>query len=152
MPYVRATILETLRYTAIVPTSVPHMAVRDTQLGDTKIPGGTFIAVNLFSCLHDEAYWPEPYEFKPERFLDEDGKLVAADHVNRRRLLAFGAGPRVCIGEVFALTRLFLILSTIIQKFDLEQPEPKVSCDPRTYDLAIVFTPPDFKIKMTPRN
>ena len=76
---------------------------------------------------------------------------MAPDHVNRRRLFAFGAGPRVCIGEVFTMTRLFLILTAIIQKFDLEQPEPKISCDPRCYDLAIVFNPPDFKIQMTPR-
>ncbi len=43
----------------------------------------------IFGMLHDPRYWDEPWEFRPERFLDEEGKFVSADHVNRRRCVSY---------------------------------------------------------------
>ena len=47
------------------------------------------IWLNVFGWHHDPQYWDEPWKFKPERYLDEDGKLVAPDHPNRRRYTIF---------------------------------------------------------------
>ena len=41
--------------------------------------------VNIFNLSHDERYWDSPWEFKPERFLNENGDLLPAEHVNRKR-------------------------------------------------------------------
>ena len=104
---------------------------------------------NNISHLHQ--VFSDPYKFDPERFLDNTGQLVAADHPHRVHLMPFGAGARVCVGEVLASTRMFLILASIMQRFTLlpetvlsEQP----SCDARDYELAITMVPPDFKVRL----
>lgn|SRR6218665_2388515 len=153
MPYTQASVLELLRYVSIAPFTVPHQALVNTTIAGYKVPQGTDVLCNLWAVLHDEGLWEDPWRFRPERFLTEDGaSLVAPDHPNRRRLIAFGAGPRHCIGEVFAHSRLFLIVTSLLRDFDLH-PDPEaasVSCDPRTYSLGIALYPRDFKLRLTP--
>ncbi len=87
MPYTRAFIYEVLRYTSIVPLSVSHRAIRDVQIGGYTIPKGTRIQPNLWALHHDLEFWTDPEEFRPERFLDANGEVVAADHPNRKHLM-----------------------------------------------------------------
>ena len=145
-----ATLYEALRYTSVVPTGA-RRTIEDTHLNGNHIPKGTTIFINLYPIHHDNKNWNRPELFKPERFLDADGKLVAADHKNRKMLFPFGAGARVCIGEVFAKTRLFLIIASIAQNFRIEQDEPKVPCHPSTYNISIVLDGSDYLVKMTDR-
>ena len=81
---------------------------------------------------HDEEAFPEPFTFNPERFLDNEGKFVAPDHPNRRNMNTFGWGPRVCLGEPLAKGRLFLLMVSLMQKFDvMAGPDGYVTCDVR---------------------
>ncbi len=117
MPYTRALIYEVLRYTSVVPVTVSHRAVEKVRIGGYTIPKGTRVLPNLWALHHDPEFWKDPEEFRPERFLDEDGNVVPADHANRKHLMPFGAGPRVCLGESMALVRLFIWTAAMIQKF-----------------------------------
>jgi cytochrome P450 family 2 subfamily U polypeptide 1 len=54
---------------------IPHAAREDTQLGGYNIPKGTMVVPNIFSVHMDPNLWPEPHKFKPERFLDAQGKV-----------------------------------------------------------------------------
>ena len=45
----------------------------------------TQVLFNLWKLHHNPDYWDEPWEFRPERFLDDDGTVVQPDHINRRR-------------------------------------------------------------------
>ncbi len=121
MPYLRATILECLRVFTVTPMGgAPHSPVVDVELrGYGVIPKGTPILVNSWTLHHDAAFWQDPDIIRPERFLDEDGQLVPPDHPNRKHIMPFGAGPRVCLGEVFAMTRLFLWTAAVIGKFKI---------------------------------
>ncbi len=120
MPYLRATILECLRAYDPAPTTFSHSPVPDTELpGVGIIPAGTLVVANIWTLHHDEKFWGDPEVFRPERFLDNDGELVPPDHPNRKHLLPFGAGRRVCLGEVFAMTRLFLWSADAINKFEI---------------------------------
>ncbi len=120
MPYLRATILECLRAYNPAPTTFPHAPVMDTDLpGIGNIPKGTLVLANIWTLHHDDKFWGDPEAIRPERFLDKDGQLVSADHPNRKHLLPFGAGPRVCLGEVFAMTRLFLWSAAVVNKFQI---------------------------------
>lgn len=150
MPFTSAVILELLRYTSMVP-AFPHASIEDTTILNTAIPNGTPV-IPLFSAVHhDEAFWGDPWVFRPDRFLTQDGNLVAADHPNRKHVLAFGAGPRVCVGEVFAMKRLFIFTTSIIQAFELQAGDVTVSCDPRLFATGNVLFPPDYVIKLLPR-
>ncbi|ELU05571.1 hypothetical protein CAPTEDRAFT_63222, partial [Capitella teleta] len=117
MPYTQATILELLRFTSVVPMGVPHMPYEDTVIQGKTVPAGSAVLMNMYHLHHDEDFWDDPFDFLPERFLDADGELVSASHPNRRHLMPFGAGPRVCLGEVLAKTRLFFVIASLAQMF-----------------------------------
>ena len=155
MPYHRATLLEIGRFASIAPLSAPHVALVDSTINYHAIPKGTRVITNLWSLHHDENFWDEPFAFKPERYLDEHGELIPADHPHRMHTMPFGGGQRVCIGEVFAMSRVFLILATLIQKFEI-LPESTVadqpSMDPRSMQWGSTLLPPPHKVRFIPRH
>ncbi len=119
MPYTTATILEALRYVSTVPLGIPHRSISDVEISGIFIPNDTLIFTNLWALHHNPDVWGDPERFRPERFLDDGGHLVPADHIYRKNLMPFGAGTRVCVGESLALTRLFIWIARLIQRFDI---------------------------------
>ena len=153
MPYTQATVLELLRFSSIVPLGIPHTAMCDTTVKGYTIPAGTEVMANLWELHHDEKFWDKPFEFCPERYLDPSGDLVDASHENRRHTMPFGAGPRVCVGEVLARTRLFMFIATTAQMFEIKLAgSADVSCDPRDYEHGGVLSPKDYEIQAVCRN
>jgi cytochrome P450 len=101
--------------------------------------------VNIWSVLHDREHWSDPEVFRPERFLDTDGKFVKDEW-----LIPFGVGKRVCLGEILARNMLFLIFTTLMQEFTFRTPEE----DPYpTTDTLPGFTaaPTSFRVQATER-
>jgi coumaroylquinate(coumaroylshikimate) 3'-monooxygenase len=87
MPYVEASLRECLRILPVTPLGLPRRCVQDTTLGGYFIPENTIMWANIWSAHRDETIWKDPEEFRPERFLDEDGNLLKKDHT-----IGFGAG------------------------------------------------------------
>ncbi len=135
MPFVEALILEIFRYSPIGPFLIPHYTKKGGELNGYLIPKNTIIFLNIWNLHHDERYWDDPWKFNPLRFI-ENGAIVPADHVNKQRMLMFGAGRRQCPGEVFAKTRLFILVTMMLQKYKFLAAEgfPKPRHDPREYD------------------
>ncbi|XP_016429803.1 cytochrome P450 2U1-like [Sinocyclocheilus rhinocerous] len=79
LPYTEATIMEVQRMTVVVPLSIPHMASETTEFRGYTIPKGTVIIPNLWSVHRDPTVWENPDDFNPDRFLDEQGKLLRKD-------------------------------------------------------------------------
>ena len=142
LPYLEATITETLRLSSIGALSVPHKTTVDTTLQGYSIPKGTTVLTNLWSLHHDPEIWDDPGSFRPERFLDEEGSFVPpkADH-----FLPFSAGRRVCLGESLARIELFLVLARLLHSFKFENPP---GCDLPTLEpvVGIVLTPRPFNV------
>ena len=70
LPYLHAIVKETLRMHLPGPLlSWARIAIHDTNIGDHFIPAGSTAMVNMWSITHDERMWPQPNEFKPERFV-----------------------------------------------------------------------------------
>jgi cytochrome P450 len=124
MPYLEACIKETLRYSAPVSRS-DRMCNQDFEYKGIKIPKGTSIGICSKVVHFDPEYWPEPHQFKPERFLKENaGNIVPCSW------LAFGAGPRACIGERFAMIEMKMAAVRFLSKY-------KIEIDPKTrYQLG----------------
>ncbi|XP_059152551.1 cytochrome P450 2C15-like [Physella acuta] len=113
LTYLNAFIMETQRMASLVPFSVPHLCNQDTVLAGFRIPKGSVIFPNLDSVLKDEKIWGDPENFRPERFLDEQGNLI-----KREELIPFSIGRRICLGESLAKMELFLFLSSMFQRFE----------------------------------
>ncbi|CAD5123232.1 DgyrCDS11593 [Dimorphilus gyrociliatus] len=152
MPYTEATILEAHRILSILPFSLPHQATRNTTLGGYNIKKGTTIWPNIWGLHHDKEIWGDPYNFRPERFLDKDGKVLSVEHRLRKCLLPFGAGRRVCLGKNMANNRLFLFLTTVLQRFKFQPEEGKtVLWDPKEMEYSVVLCQKPYKMSFLPR-
>lgn len=88
MPYTEATLREIMRFETLVPMSVPHRAMRDTTLAGFQIPKDTIVLAGIYALHNDEDIWKDPENFRPERFLDDDGKL----NLKKRFFSAFWSG------------------------------------------------------------
>ncbi|CAI9620298.1 unnamed protein product [Staurois parvus] len=118
--YTEAAISEVLRIRPVSPLLIPHVALKDSSIGEYTIPKEARVVINLWSLHHDEKEWINPHLFNPDRFLDENGNRVYSPS---QSYLPFGAGIRVCLGEALAKMEIFLFLSWILQRFTLEVPE-----------------------------
>ncbi|KIH69555.1 hypothetical protein ANCDUO_00101 [Ancylostoma duodenale] len=111
-PYVMATIAEVQRISNVLPWAIPHRTMNDVFIDGYFIPKGTEIMPQYGCILHDPNLFPNPDQFLPERFLDTDGAYRP-----RVELKPFGFGARVCLGEFLAKCELYLIFTTLLQKF-----------------------------------
>ncbi len=87
LPYTEATLLEVQRVTSILPLGAPRSTTVDTTINGYDIPRGTIVMSNIWAIHHDPKIWDKPEEFRPERFLDEQGCIV-----RREELIPFSIG------------------------------------------------------------
>lgn len=120
LPYLEATINETMRIASVTPFSVPRKTTVDTTLQGFDIPKDTTVFTNLWSLHHDPDFWDASNDFRPQRFLDKDGKFIPP---NAEHLLPFGVGLRDCIGESMTRVELYLVLARLLHSFKLENPQ-----------------------------
>jgi cytochrome P450 len=78
------------------------------------LPKQTEIMVNIYGMHRDPQLFPDPERFDPERFTPENEKQIP-----KYAYLPFGAGPRVCIGNMFAMMEAKVILATMAQRVRL---------------------------------
>ncbi|KAK3590653.1 hypothetical protein CHS0354_007149 [Potamilus streckersoni] len=147
LPYTHACILETLRYQSHLPLTATHSNNhKDIEFHGYYIPKGTAMFGNLWAIHHDERTWEAPWVFRPERFLQDNGSIVPADHELRKRLVPFGVGRRACIGQKMSYGRMLLYTATILRNFQLVPAINAVlpSSDPRELTAGTVLQAPTF--------
>ncbi|KAF9445165.1 cytochrome P450 [Macrolepiota fuliginosa MF-IS2] len=116
-PYLCALITELYRWAIVAPMGIPHMFVEDVVYNGYHVPKNTTILVNAWAISQDSSIYPDPTEFRPERFLGEKQQLDP-------REFAFGGGRRLCPGMDLADTMLFFTLSTVLAVYDIS-PSPE---------------------------
>ena len=142
LPYFEAAVNEAARLASVAPLGVPHCTTCDTSVAGFQIPKHTHVFYNLYAIHHDERYWDEPEEFRPERWLDKEGNFFPGAHAP---FLPFSAGKRVCFGEALAKMELFLVLAQMYQRFEFLRAENE---DLPTLDGYVFLThePKPYKI------
>jgi cytochrome P450 len=119
LQFVEACAHETMRLKPVAPIN-GLQALRETVLGDVRIPAGS-VVINLMR--HDsvsEAHVDRASEFLPERWL-ADAQAGAAGSSLKRLSTPFGAGPRICPGRYLALLEMRLAIATLLGSFDIEE-------------------------------
>uniref|UniRef100_A0A8C2WB91 unspecific monooxygenase n=1 Tax=Cyclopterus lumpus TaxID=8103 RepID=A0A8C2WB91_CYCLU len=111
MDYLDSVINESLRLYPIA-ARLERVAKATVEINGLVIPKGMVILVPTWPMHRDPNLWPEPEEFKPERFSKENKEAI-----DPYMYMPFGAGPRNCIGMRFALVMMKLALVEILQKF-----------------------------------
>ncbi|XP_021919684.1 methyl farnesoate epoxidase-like [Zootermopsis nevadensis] len=145
LPYVEATISEALRINPIAPLTPNHRVLKDTKLDGYEIPKETMVIINIWSVLSDPGHWGDPEVFRPDRFLDCNGKFVKDEW-----LVNFGSGKRYCIGESLAKNVLFIFFASFFQEFSITIPEGDPS--PTTMPQPGFTTAPHpFRMKLKQR-
>ncbi|KAL2090765.1 hypothetical protein ACEWY4_013028 [Coilia grayii] len=118
MPFVQAVIHESQRAASTLPLSVFHCTTKDTELTGYQIPKNTLVIQNLSSVLFEEKQWKHPHGFHPDNFLNEQGEFEKPP-----AFMPFSIGPRTCLGEGLARMELYLILTTLLLRFQFIWPE-----------------------------
>ncbi|KAL7644651.1 UNVERIFIED_CONTAM: hypothetical protein RMT77_004192 [Armadillidium vulgare] len=148
LPYTEAFITEVLRYSSLGSLGVFRTVQRDTSFGGYTIPKGAIVGSLAYSIHSDDKYFDSPKEFRPERYLNSDGKF----EVPKENFIPFGTGKRQCLGETLARMELFIFLTAMLQELQFSVPPNK------TLDLSpnvlIAFHQPkiDQDILITVRN
>lgn len=152
-PLTEAFLLETLRYITHTSLAIPHYTSETCTIRGHKIGRGTTILTNLWTVHHSNE-WGDPFTFRPDRFLDGSGLLLSASHPRRQRLLIFGFGKRLCIGEVFAKNRMFLFFATLMQICTVTKPSAETlnHLDPREMLPGLVLQPRPYKVQFRLRD
>jgi len=109
-----------------------------------NISKGTVLIFNFWCIHHNPQYWNEADKFDPERFSEENIKKIKP-----YSYLPFGVGPRICLGQKFALTEIKIVVAKILQKFTLRIVNEK---DAEPNILFMVRPKNDFEIKICPRD
>ena len=116
LPYLRAIVKEGLRLGMANPTRLTRIVPPSGfRVGDNNasyfLPPGTVVGCAAYTLHHDEGVFPHPFEFHPERWLNEAQEEDALGNLLRqgmeRNMMPFGAGLRACIGKNLAQCQLF---------------------------------------------
>jgi cytochrome P450 len=122
LKFTESVVNETLRFYPTV-WVIGREAVEPVGLGGYRVPAGTTVFLPQWVIHRDSRWFDEPESFRPERW---GGGLI--QRIHRYAYFPFGGGPRICIGNNFALMEATLILATIAQKFCLKlAPDASIS-------------------------
>jgi len=137
LPYTLMVIKETMRIEPTV-SVFPRFIGVDTTVGDYQLEGDSIIFISPYIMHHDPQWWSQPDEFDPEHFNAEN-----EPNIPKYAYLPFGGGPRVCIGNHFALMEAQILLAVIISHYQLH-----MASDKAVEPIRLITTAPEGGLPM----
>ena len=146
--YIDAVLNEIMRFITITPRALFHANREAASIGEYEIPENSMIMYNIWGVHHDPGYWVEPEKFDPDRWIDDDGKLLS----HSSHFIPFGVGPRYCIGELLAKAESFIFLVAILHrfKFSIAAESCNLSLE-NDGNSGVTHTPPPCKLVVQTR-
>ncbi|CAO2630604.1 Cytochrome P450 3A11 [Lemmus lemmus] len=145
MEYLDMVLSETLRLYAIA-NRLERVCKQDVEMNGVFIPKGSVVMIPIFSLHRDPQYWPEPEEFRPERFSKEK-----KGSIDPYVYMPFGNGPRNCIGMRFALMNIKLALTKLLQNFSF-QPCKETQIPLKLHRKPLLKPEKPIVLKVVPRD
>ena len=112
---------------------IEREVLHDCEIGEYAVPAGTTIYMSPWVIHRSSSYFNEPERFRPNRWRGDLAKQLP-----RFAYFPFGGGPRVCIGNRFAMMQAVLVLATMVQQFRVEattrhtvRPLPSITLRPK---------------------
>ena len=129
LPYLNAVCQETLRMYPVLPIIFPRITKAPMQIAGYSLEPETVLMPSIFLVHYREELYPEPEEFRPERFLERQ--------FSPSEYLPFGGGSRRCLGYALALLEMKLVLATVLSRCELALAENQpVKSQRRGFTLA----------------
>jgi cytochrome P450 len=110
--YLTATIQETLRRRPVLPNAEPRLVKKPVDIGGWDYEPGPCLIASAYLVHHDPDIYPDPYAFRPERFLEEPPGTYT--------WIPFGGGRRRCIGASFATLEMKIVMRAVLSAYRLE--------------------------------
>jgi hypothetical protein len=128
--YLTATVHEILRLRPVVPNAEPRLTKQPVTIGGYDYPAGVALLASGWLVHHDPEIYPDPFAFKPERFVGVSPGTYT--------WLPFGGGRRRCLGASFAIQEMKIVLKAVLSRFEVAaaNPAPEV-----TGRRSITFSP-----------
>jgi cytochrome P450 len=104
--YLTATIQEALRRRPVLPNSAPRLVKRPLEVGGWTYPVDVCLVPNAYLVHHDPEIYPDPYAFRPERFVDQSPGTYT--------WIPFGGGRRRCLGAGFAMLEMRIVIRAVL--------------------------------------
>jgi cytochrome P450 len=128
--YLMATIHEVMRLRPVLPNPEPRLTKQPIEIGGFRYPAGVSLLASVYLIHHDPAIYPEPYAFRPERFLGRTPGTYT--------WIPFGGGRRRCLGASFAMQEMKIVLAAVLSRFELA---PAGGASERTGRRSITYSP-----------
>jgi cytochrome P450 len=113
--YLNATINEILRLRPVLPNAEPRLTKKPVEIGGVRYPPGVALVPSAYLVHHDPDIYPDPREFRPERFLEQEGGQSPGTYT----WIPFGGGRRRCLGASFALLEMRIALRAVLERCEL---------------------------------
>ncbi|KAI9452755.1 cytochrome P450 [Lactarius psammicola] len=156
LPYIRAMVKETLRWSLTVPFGIPHASSADDWYKGMFIPKGTICLPNMRVINSEpDVFGSDAARFDPARYLDENRRVKVLDGREEGHM-SFGFGRRICPGRYVAEGTLGIDIATLLWAMRFERPEGvQAELDLRTIVNGSVTAqhsrPVPFECKAVPR-
>jgi cytochrome P450 len=124
LPWLAASLKEAMRLCPPAAALMSRRTTRPVVLGGHQLPDRVTLRLTVWVLHHDPRWFPEPEAFRPDRF------MPAAPAIPRGAYLPFGTGPRVCLGQHFAMLEMMLVAAALLQRWRLEVDDPRGPATP----------------------